>query len=165
MTTPRDLGQLANAFAEAFTQAKISDPDKPLERALETVFAIDDECQRLAGGEEFHLVSAPPPQPAFSLTIRSAARHWLGFIAEVARGHGMTLKDMTGPSRIRSVSTVRHEVMWLMTRQHHVSQDVTAAALHRRDHTSVIWGARRFEILLARDPDLRARMGVTWTVI
>lgn len=77
-------------------------------------------------------------------------------IAETAARHGLFATDLTGPARNRQASRARHEAMWIayQARRPDGSRLYTLPFIGRRfgrDHTSVLYGLRRYEATLAAE--------------
>lgn len=63
-------------------------------------------------------------------------------IARIANSHGVTVDDITGPSRTQPITKPRHEVMYL-ARCLGWSTTQIGMRLGGRDHSTVIQGARK----------------------
>lgn len=70
---------------------------------------------------------------------------------EVAEIYGVTVEDITGPSRIGVHCRQRFHFMWLAYQQPHLSLFMIGQYLGGRDHTTVVHGIKRHEALRALD--------------
>jgi hypothetical protein len=100
---------------------------------------------------------APPPEP-----LRRAPRVvlslWKGEIIvnpqpitmreiaeDVAYRHGVSVDDLTGPSRAKMHTGPRQEAMWMMSKAKRWSLPRIGQFFGDRDHTTVLHGVRRHE--------------------
>lgn len=65
-------------------------------------------------------------------------------VAQVAARHGVSVDDLIGPSRQRTITRARHEAMWLM-RQATTRSLPSIGRVFRRHHTTVLFGIREHE--------------------
>jgi chromosomal replication initiator protein len=78
-------------------------------------------------------------------------------VREVAEGHGLTVADLTGPSRLRYVCHARQEAMWLIRQvrssggKPRFSLPFIGSLLGERDHTTVLHGVREHAKRLAAE--------------
>jgi chromosomal replication initiation ATPase DnaA len=78
-------------------------------------------------------------------------------VREVAEGNGLTVDDLTGPSRLRYVCYARHEAMWLIRQvkasdgKPRFSMPFIGSLLGGRDHTTVLHGIREHAKRLAAE--------------
>lgn len=79
--------------------------------------------------------------PAEQVIAALAARGLLGSVAVLCGRRGVTLHDLCGPGRTKSVSSARHEVWWNLRWYpgHHYSY-FEIARLFGCDHSSVRYG-------------------------
>lgn len=66
-------------------------------------------------------------------------------ITMTARAFGLTYADVTGQSRVRTITAVRHMVAWILLQRGRLSRAQIGRILGGRDHTTVINAVRRFE--------------------
>lgn len=71
-------------------------------------------------------------------------------IAElIAATYGLSVEELLGPARHKSVSHARQHAMWLMRQQPHLSLPQIGRFLGGRDHTTILHGVRRYEQRMA----------------
>lgn len=70
-------------------------------------------------------------------------------IAAVAFIHGLSVADLSGPSRHRSIAWPRQQAMWLCRAKPGVSLTAIGRFLGDRDHTTVLHGVRQVERRIA----------------
>lgn len=98
----------------------------------------------------------PPPSPpptvaeAVHAEVVWGVRHWRRIVEEVAAKHGVTFKDIVGPSRIRKFVLARHEAFWRLRNEIKVlgkpmSYPAIAIRFNRSDHTVPIHGVKMHE--------------------
>jgi chromosomal replication initiation ATPase DnaA len=152
----RDYDLLASVFSEVYQR------EKCIAVSLRSVFAMDDERRRHPRASAQLSIaaveSAKRPLPTQTLSRYRQAQLLLPFIETTARAHGLAAKELTGPSRLTLVSSVRHEAMWKIRQETKASFPVIGMAFGGRDHATVIFGVRKFEARLAAEPELRARV-------
>jgi hypothetical protein len=76
--------------------------------------------------------------------------------SEVAMRHGVTLDAMRGPRRAKRLVWARHEAFWRIYRTERFSFPQIGRFFGDRDHSTVIYGVRRFEERLALEQKQRA---------
>lgn len=73
----------------------------------------------------------------------------------IAKRHRLTLADITGPCRRRSVARPRQIAMYAIRKLcPHMSLPMIGRVLGHRDHTTVLHGVRKLEELMAVDGDI-----------
>lgn len=70
-------------------------------------------------------------------------------LAEVAEKHRLTVADLKGQSRVRSVAWARQEAMWLMRKEGRWSLPQIGRAIGNRNHATILFGVRRYGERLA----------------
>jgi hypothetical protein len=102
-------------------------------------------------------VSNPPSPPARPAALRPKPRRAMAEILDaVATAAGVERARLLGPCRARDLVRPRQLCM-LLLRQLCPGASLPAIGFFlRRDHTTVLYGIRRAEALLARDPAFRA---------
>ena len=124
---------------------------RELEGALNKVMAYS----RLTGLEP----SVQLAEMALSdLVNRAAALSVDGISAAVADYYGITVEDLTGPSRSRRVSRPRQLAMYLSREETDASLPRIGRALGNRDHTTVMYGCERIGDLIETDASLRREL-------
>jgi hypothetical protein len=121
------------------------------------LIAVDDaDHMHIARGEPG--IPRPPRPPA--LKAIQLAEQFRPLVEVVAAAHGIPYGVLVGPRRDKPALAARFEAMWLIRnlRTPAPSYPLIAVALGRADHTSAIYGVRKFERQLAADPQLRARV-------
>ena len=96
-------------------------------------------------------VTPPEPPPAPLLPIRHV--RWPSVLSFVARHFGFRVQDLTGRSRTMQISLARHIAFYLIHNLCCCSKNYIGHLLGY-DHTTVIYGIRRAERLMAQHPDL-----------
>lgn len=64
---------------------------------------------------------------------------------EVAEKYGLTVEQLLSRSNERRIAWPRQECMWRLRQETKLSLPSIARALQLRDHTTVLWGVRRYE--------------------
>lgn len=116
-------------------------------------------ASRLAGG----LVVAVPaaatpaitPGPSGKPNAAPSLRRIMGL---AARRHGLSIADLTGPSRRRSVALARAEAMYLARNLTGRTLEGIGVGFGGRDHTTVLHGIRVIERLRSGNPVLAAEI-------
>jgi chromosomal replication initiation ATPase DnaA len=70
---------------------------------------------------------------------------WRVIAHQVAKAHAVTLADLRGPSRKRSVAWPRHELMWRLNKQRGLGVTKIGRLLGERDHSTVVKGIAAHE--------------------
>lgn len=78
--------------------------------------------------------------------------------AAVADYYGISVEQMTGPSRKRGVARPRQLVMYLTRQETGASLPQIGRALGNRDHTTVMYGCDKIEDLMETDRTLRRQV-------
>jgi chromosomal replication initiation ATPase DnaA len=79
-------------------------------------------------------------------------------IRRVAKARQTDVSRLRGPVRLRSVSSVRQECMWLMRVVLGMTFVDIARALRRRDHTGMMWGVRMVWRRVRARPEYEAEL-------
>lgn len=77
-----------------------------------------------------------PPRPTTGALIRRA-------LASIAKKHGLTPGDLSGPNRTNRYVAARHEAMFVLHHRFGLSLPRVGFLLGGRDHTTVLHGIRR----------------------
>jgi len=85
-----------------------------------------------------------------SEVVRPPALKWKGIKAEVARKHGITLKEMASPQRKRNIVLARQEAFYRLKTETAMSFPEIGRRMGGLDHTTVLYGYRRHAALLAK---------------
>lgn len=87
---------------------------------------------------------------------RTATRHRIRSI--VASHYGLTLAEIQGESRRKIYIKPRHIAMFLCVKLAGMSMKATGEFLGGRDHTTVLSGVRKIEVMCAGDPAIAAEV-------
>jgi chromosomal replication initiator protein len=79
-------------------------------------------------------------------------------IEAVAAVYHCKKKEVLGPSRLPFFVRPRQIIMYLLHKRVELSQPVTGHLLGGRDHTTVLYGARKVERRMRADDDYRDRI-------
>lgn len=138
------LFDAATAAGTAFCLSLAAHPAQvPVDPALAT---------RLAGGL---VVTAPRPTHGAAAATGAAPPVRL-VLQAVARHYGLTLAELIGPSRRRSLADARGVGMYLARRMTALSLGSIGSACGGRDHTTVLHAVRLVAARLRSDPGLAA---------
>ncbi len=77
----------------------------------------------------------------------------------VADYHGVSVEDLTGPCRSRSIVSARQQACWLLRDRSDLSYSDIGRLLGGRDHTSIIAAVQVAGNRMAEDADARLEMG------
>jgi chromosomal replication initiation ATPase DnaA len=132
-----DEDALETAFVFAYERTR------DIKAANRVVIRVNDLLR--AGGELAQAKAALAVRMA-ERTPRVAAE-LVALVAAVAGEHGLTAKDLTGPSRVAAVVLARDEAAWRLRRDGH-SFSVVGAALGR-SHQVALQACRRHETRIA----------------
>lgn len=75
-------------------------------------------------------------------------------LAAVAAYYGLKVADLKGPRKTRNISHPRQVAMYLARRLTRASFPEIGRCLGGKDHSTVVKGVKRVELLLAKDPEL-----------
>lgn len=101
---------------------------------------------RPAASKQTHPIAPPQPVP-LDITIHPSMSGQI--IAEVARKHGLGVKDLTGPHRASNVVLARNEAVWRMRTETKLSFPQIGLKFGR-DHTTMLHSYRQHAKLLAK---------------
>jgi hypothetical protein len=103
------------------------------------------------------LPARPSPAPAHSVQLTAKPRRTMAEILDAAAtAAGVERARLLGPCRARDLVRPRQLCMLLLRRLCPGTSLPAIGFFLRRDHTTVLYGIRRAEALLARDPAFRA---------
>ena len=100
----------------------------------------------LLGAEPIHFTPPRRPPP----------RKLADILRATCRVFSITMSELTGQQRHRTVSVPRHIAMWLATKHTEMSLPQIARHFNKRDHTTVMYARRKIEWLRLSDPAVGA---------
>lgn len=108
----------------------VQEPPEPLERDWLMIEASPEPDS-----------PTPPPSPMMP--------RWKIILREVANKHKLNVTDLLSTRRPRNIVAARHEAMYRMKTETSLSLPSIGKRLGGLDHTTVIHGLRRYELLRA----------------
>ena len=112
-------------------------------------------------------ITPPLPLVGPSEPIPATVPVWRRVLIEVARKHGLAVADLTGPRRARKIVAARQEAYYRMRTETMLSLLQIGQRLGGKDHTTVLYGIRRYEAITGGAPTRKthgARREPVWGV-
>jgi chromosomal replication initiator protein len=100
----------------------------------------------------------PSPEtiaPYLNKQFRSIKLDYKQVLSAVCRYFNLTIKDLTGPRRVKELILPRHLLMYLLSEELGMTVEKIGSLLGGRDHTTVMHGRDRVKKLISQDREIQ----------